>query len=101
MDEGLKAAVKKIEEALQDENALRIYHKIEYEKMREANEKRMIEEEIEKNRKEGIEEGIEKGREEGIELAQVKIATKLKKKGIPLEVIANTTELTIEFIEKL
>jgi len=48
MDEGLKIATKKIEEVLQSEEELRLYHKIQLEKMVRENEK------IKKERQKGI-----------------------------------------------
>jgi predicted transposase/invertase (TIGR01784 family) len=93
MDEGLNAAVKKIEEALQDETALRLYHKLEIEKMVMENEKIRTEERIK--------EGIEKGRKEGMEINNIKIATKLKNMGIPVQNIVKATDLSKEFIENL
>ena len=97
MDEGLNSAVKKIERALQDDDAMRIYHKIEWEKMVEEKEKIRIQKEKEKEREEGREEGIE----EGMELEKIKIANKMKNKGISLQEIAEFTGLSYEFIEKL
>ena len=78
MDEGLKASVKKIEEALQDENALRLYYKLEWEE---------------------ISKQIEKKKER--ENTKIKVAIKLKKMGMSDEDIAKATDLNKEFIEKL
>jgi predicted transposase/invertase (TIGR01784 family) len=109
MDEGLEAAVKKIEEALQDDNAVRLYHKLELEKMKKENEQIRTEERIKKERKEGLKEGIEKGREEGKEegiekgmkIANINMAIKLKKSGGSIQEIAKLTGFTTEFVEKL
>jgi len=89
MDEGLKTAFKKIEEALQDESTLFLYHKLEWEKMVRENEKIRMK----KEREEGIKEGEE--------ISNIKIATKLKKMGIPIQDIAKATDLSKEFLEKL
>ena len=97
MDEGLKLAVKKIEEALQDDNAVRIYHKLAWEEMVSENKERLIQEKIEEGREEGMEKGIEKGEEN----RNIKIATRMKNVGIPVKTIAKCTDLSKEFIEKL
>ena len=53
-----------------------------------------------KGLRKGIEIGREKGREEGVEegteSSRYDIAKRLKKKGMPNEIIADTTGLTIE-----
>ena len=90
MDEGLKASVKKIEEALQDENALRLYYKLEWEEISKQIEKK-------KEREKGVEEGIEKGKEN----TKIEIATQMKNDGIPVKTIAKYTNLSKEFIERL
>ncbi|KZX16564.1 PD-(D/E)XK nuclease family transposase [Methanobrevibacter cuticularis] len=82
MDEGLKAAIEKIEEAVQDREALRVYHLIEMERMKIENQ---------------IEEGMEKGKKEGI----IEVATNFKKIGISIEDIAKATGLSKDTIEKL
>jgi len=97
MDEGLKLAVKKIEEALQDDNAVRIYHKLAWEEMVSENKERLIQEKIEEGREEGMEKGIEKGEEN----RNIKIATRMKNVGIPVKTIAKCTDLSKEFIENL
>ena len=89
MDEGLKASVKKIEEALQDENALRLYYKLEWEE---------ISKQIEKKRKK---EEKKKEREKGEENSNIKIATQMKNDEIPVKTIAKYTNLSKEFIERL
>jgi predicted transposase/invertase (TIGR01784 family) len=101
MDEGLKAAVKKIEEALQDDEALRIYHKLEYEKMLKENEEIRLKKSKEKGKEEGLEEGMEKGRDEGLEEKAIEVATNLKNMGLSVQDIARATNLSKEFIETL
>ena len=109
MDEGLESAVKRIEEVLQSEEELRIYHKIQLEKTIMENEKLRTEEKIKKQLekglkkglKKGLEEGKKEGRKEGIEERNIEIATKLKKIGLNVEEIAKITELSMEYIEKL
>lgn len=56
---------------------------------------------IEKGRKEGIEEGMKKGRKEGEKQKSIQIARKLKEQGVTLDLISQSTGLTIEEIEKL
>ena len=48
-----------------------------------------------------FEEGIEKGRKEGEENKAKEMARKLKKKGIDIEIISETSGLSKEDIEKL
>lgn len=56
---------------------------------------------MEGQKQEGFREGMEKGIEKGIEKGKVEIARNLKNDGIPLDVIARNTGLSIEEIEKL
>ena len=56
---------------------------------------------MENRYKRGLEEGREKGREEGRATEKREIAVNLKKSGIPIDVIAKNTGLTIEEIEEL
>lgn len=49
----------------------------------------------------GFENGIEKGIEQGIEQEKLHIAINLLKSNLPIELIAQTTELTLEKIEEL
>lgn len=60
---------------------------------------------LEQGREEGLEqgrvEGLERGRVEGLELAAHRIAKALKDKGIPFEVIAETTGLGASEIKEL
>ncbi|MCL2116235.1 MAG: Rpn family recombination-promoting nuclease/putative transposase [Methanobrevibacter sp.] len=85
MDEGLKTAVNKIEEALQDDTAVMLYLRRRYDKMAEENEKIRTEERIKEEKEKEV----------------IKVANNLKKAGISLEEIAKATDLTIEFLEKL
>jgi DNA repair protein RadC len=75
-------------------------------------EERIRKEALKIGKKEGIKEGkkigIEKGIEKGlikagklVEKEKLKIAKKLKKKDVPVDVIASTTGLTVEEIKKL
>ena len=52
-------------------------------------------------KREGIKEGVKIGRKEGREEEKIEIAIKLKKLGIPLKQIAESTGLTLEEIKKL
>lgn len=81
-NEGLRTAIKRTEEALQDEDAYDSFMTCRIEEMHQEN----IAEEIEKK-------GIEKGK--------IEIATGLKNKGISIEDIAEITKLTPELIKKL
>ena len=56
---------------------------------------------MEGQKQEGFREGMEKGIEKGIEKGKAEIARNLKNDGIPLDVIARNTGLSIEEIEKL
>lgn len=94
MDEGLRNAVKKIEEAAQTEGALRTYYKIQIERMRRENE-------IEEGIQEGLQKGLQKGRKEGRHEGIVKTAINLKNMGLSTEDIAKATNLTTDFIEEL
>ncbi|MCL2115650.1 MAG: Rpn family recombination-promoting nuclease/putative transposase [Methanobrevibacter sp.] len=123
MDEGLKTAAKKIEEALQDDTAVMLYRRQQYDQMVKENEKVMMEERIKEERENAIREEREKAskerknaireeREKTIieerkkalkerEKEIIKLATDLKKTGLSIEEIAKVTGLTIDFIEKL
>jgi len=56
-------------------------------------------------KEEGLEEGLEKGRKEGLEKGRkernIEIAKAMKQSGVPIEVIAKTTGLSITKIEAL
>ena len=52
---------------------------------------------IQQGREEGLQEGIKQGREEGIQV----VARNLKNSGIPIDVIAQNTGLTVEEINNL
>ena len=56
---------------------------------------------LEASKEEGREEGRIEGREEGRKEAELAIARSLKQRGIPVEVIADTTGLTSEEIASL
>ncbi|MBQ4445560.1 MAG: hypothetical protein II910_04840, partial [Prevotella sp.] len=56
---------------------------------------------MEGQKQEGFREGMEKGIEKGMEKGKAEIARNLKNDGIPLDVIARNTGLSIEEIEKL
>ena len=51
--------------------------------------------------KEGLEQGLIRGREEGREEGRVETAKNFKCNGVPLELIAKCTGLSIETIEAL
>ena len=56
---------------------------------------------FEKGIKEGEKKGIEKGKKEGLKEGKIEMAKKLKKKGIDIDVISETSGLSKEEIEKL
>jgi DNA repair protein RadC len=60
---------------------------------------------VQKGLKKGIEIGMEKGREEGVEegaeSSRYDIAKRLKEKGVPNEIIADTTGLTMAVIKRI
>jgi len=67
----------------------------------EKGEKKGIKKGEKKGIKKGIEKGIKKGVAIGAEKKEIEIAKNLKNKGFPLEIIAETTGLTLEKIKKL
>ena len=60
-----------------------------------------LEEGLKRGREEGREEGRMEGREEGREEGRVETAKNFKCNGVPLELIAKCTGLSIETIEAL
>ena len=56
---------------------------------------------IEEARKEGIKEGMKAGKAKGETEMRCKIACNLKKTGLPLDVIIQTTGLTAKEIDEL
>jgi predicted transposase/invertase (TIGR01784 family) len=92
-DEGLEASMKCLELALQN-GAFDEYF---YQKLNEAHQENIINEEIEK----GIKIKEEKIKKEGKIEEKEKICIKLKNKGIPIEIISETTGLSISKIKKL
>ncbi|TCW36726.1 putative transposase/invertase (TIGR01784 family) [Thermohydrogenium kirishiense] len=60
-----------------------------------------IEKGIEKGIKEGIEKGIEEGIKKGAKEEKIAIAKKLLKNGMPIDKIAEITELSEDEIKKL
>ncbi|MDR2967751.1 MAG: Rpn family recombination-promoting nuclease/putative transposase [Methanobacteriaceae archaeon] len=86
MDDDIKLADKKIKEALSDEQALHDYYMRDLAKMEYISD---------------METSKEKGKKEGKREEKIEIASKLKNKGIPLEIIAETTNIPISKIKKL
>lgn len=68
---------------------------------REAGKEEGIREGIEEGRKEGIKEGMKAGKAKGETEMRCKIACNLKKTGLPLDVIIQTTGLTAKEIDEL
>ncbi|MEG2068018.1 MAG: hypothetical protein RRZ65_10315, partial [Tannerellaceae bacterium] len=60
-----------------------------------------IDEALNKGRYEGLAEGLAKGLAEGEAKSQRLIASNMKSKGVPVDVIAECTKLSIEEIEKM
>lgn len=60
-----------------------------------------LKEGLKKGLEEGLQKGMEKGLEKGLEKGKQEIAKSLKLKNIPLEIISETTGLSVEEIEKL
>ena len=89
-NEGLNIAIKKIEEALQNEDAYDLYMN---QKIEEIHQNNIMKQEKNKSRKEGRKEG----KKEGIIIT----ATKMKSRGISIQDIAEITNLTPEFIKTL
>ena len=101
-NEGLNIAIKRIEEALQNEDAYDIYMNQKIEEIHQNNIIKQKEKKSEeKGREKGIEEGREKGIEEGREEGIIITATKMKNRGISIEEIAEITNLTPKFIKTL
>ena len=94
MDEGLKAAVKRIEEALQSEEDLRMYHKVELE--RAIEEKRELELQNEKKKRK---EEEAKRKESDTKLFDT--IKRLKEIAMPIDQISEITQLPVEKIKKL
>jgi len=71
------------------------------EKLDEMHQENVMQEKLEK----GIKIGREKGKEEGIKIGEeeekLKMAIKLKNEGVPLEIIAKTSEIPLSKIKKL
>ena len=63
--------------------------------------KKGIEQGIEIGKIEGREQGIEIGKAEGLAQGKLEMALVMKRKGIPLEVIAECSGLSLEDIERL
>lgn len=88
-DKGLKASMECLENALQNGAFDRYF----YQKLNEFHQENVMNERIEKGKLEG--------RLEGKEEEKLEIAINLKNEGIPIEIIAKTTELPISEVKKL
>jgi len=97
-NEGLEIAIKRIEEALQDEDAYDIYMARKIEEIHQNN---VMKEKIEQSKIEGIEEGRKEGKEESKIEEKIETAKRLKNMGLSINDVVKATELTPEFIEKL
>ncbi|MDR2966607.1 MAG: Rpn family recombination-promoting nuclease/putative transposase [Methanobacteriaceae archaeon] len=86
MDDNIKLAEKKIKEVLSDEQALHDYYMRELAKMEYISD---------------METSKEKGMKKGKKEEKLEIASKLKSKGISLEIIAETTNIPISKLKKL
>ena len=59
------------------------------------------EEERQQGKEEGLAEGLEKGKEEGEHNAKIETAKNMLKDGLPKEVVAKYTGLSVEDVKKL
>ena len=72
-----------------------------YERKLERELKEGLEKGLEQAKKQGLEQGLKQGLEQGIELKAQEMARALKDKGISIEIIAETSGLSREEIDKL
>ena len=86
----IKEAVEKLDSLSEDERMQRIA---------DLREKAILDEKVIYAK--GLDDGIKEGVEKGIKKRNIEIAKKMLQKGIPLENIAEITELSKETIEKL
>ncbi|EQB87914.1 hypothetical protein M918_06745 [Clostridium sp. BL8] len=56
---------------------------------------------IQKGIEQGIEQGIEKGVQQGQDKAKVEIARNLLRKGMSLEFVVETTELSLDLVKEI
>ena len=56
---------------------------------------------IEEGMKKGIQKGIQKGIKEGVQKEQLRFIISMIKKSLPLDVIAELAELSVDDIEKI
>ncbi|MDL2270721.1 Rpn family recombination-promoting nuclease/putative transposase [Methanobrevibacter sp. OttesenSCG-928-I08] len=106
MNEEIKSAHEKIEDALGDGEEAWLYERIERKKQEIRHEIRDAKidarkEGLKEGKEEGLKEGKEEGLKEGKEETIKEIAIKLKDKGILLKEIAEITNLPIETIKRL
>ncbi len=62
---------------------------------------RLIDEGIEKGMEKGIEKGMEKGIEKGIEKGKTEVALRMLEQNMELQLIAQTTNLSIQQLQRL
>ena len=72
-----------------------------YERKLERELKEGLEKGLEQAKKQGLEQGLKQGLEQGIELKAQEMARALKDRGISIEIIAETSGLSREEIDKL
>ena len=101
-NEATRKALELVEKSAMSEGQLYAYEKfwlavVDERILREAATKKGYNEGWEK----GIQEGIQEGMEKGIEKGKAEIAKKMKQKGLPSELIAETTGLSTKEIENL
>ena len=108
MDDGLKAAVKRIEEAIQSDEELRIYHKIELEKAIEEKRElklkdttKKLKESETKRKKEETKRMEEEAKRREVETKLIETVKRLKKIAMPIEQISEITDLPLEKIKKI
>ena len=99
MDEEIRKDIERTNNDLNHEKDLMSWYSKE--KDEEAIRNGEISEFFEDGRKAGVEEGIDLGRSQGIEQRNMELAKSFKEKGVSINIIAESTGLSISEIEKL
>lgn len=97
-EEQVREALEKLRELSADSALVDLMMREDFYEMDQIDRLEAAEEAAEKR---GLERGIERGIEKGKQEQKKEVARKMLKKGIDIEVIIETTELTIEEIEQL
>lgn len=87
------------------EDEMRLFYENKYEKKYERDLKEGLEKGLEQAQKQSLEQGLEQGRTEGEASGraerEIEIARALKDRGVSIEIIAETSGLSAEEIDKL